>query len=66
MAEKDKCQIKENLGFTLIEVIVTLVLVGILAATAGMGIVSSVTGYLMAQENATVSQKAELTLRRIT
>ncbi len=53
-------------GFTLLEIIVTLALVGILAATAGMGIVSSVTGYLLAQENASVAQKAELALLRLT
>ena len=67
MAEKSRQDTARGTpGFTLIEVIVTLVLVGILAATAGMGIVSSVRGYLMAQENATIAQKAELALRRIT
>lgn len=57
---------KRQRGFTLIEVIVVLVLVGIMAALAGFGLVTAVQGYLMAAENAAVTQKAQTALTRIT
>ncbi len=41
---------KEQKGFTLIEVIVVLVLVGILAAMAGTGLVAGVQGYSWPQK----------------
>jgi prepilin-type N-terminal cleavage/methylation domain-containing protein len=56
---------KQN-GFTLIELIAVLVLVGIMAAIAGFGIVAGVRGYLMGFENAQISQKAQLTMTRLT
>jgi prepilin-type N-terminal cleavage/methylation domain-containing protein len=52
-------------GFTLIEVIATLVLVGITAAFAGMWIVSVVNGYLFAKTNASTVQKAQLAMTRL-
>lgn len=52
-------------GFTLIEMIVVLVLVGILAAGAGLGIVAMVQGYLFSKDNAEISEKAQLALARI-
>lgn len=52
-------------GFTLIEMIVVLVLVGILSAIAGMGIVTLMQGYLFSKDNAAVSAKANLALARI-
>jgi prepilin-type N-terminal cleavage/methylation domain-containing protein len=52
-------------GFTLIEVIVTLVLVGITAALAGMWIVSVVNGYIFAKTNANTVQKAQLAMTRL-
>ena len=52
-------------GFTLIEVVVTLVLVGIMAAVAGMAIVQGVQGYVFARENATTTQKAQLAMVRM-
>ena len=52
-------------GFTLIEVIVTMLIAGILATIAGMGIVQGVKGYVFASENAAMTQKAELALARI-
>lgn len=54
------------LGFTLIEVIVSLILIGILAAAGGMGIVQAVQGYVMVKDNATITQKAQLAMSRIT
>ncbi|MBN1663708.1 MAG: type II secretion system protein [Deltaproteobacteria bacterium] len=53
-------------GFTLIEVIVSLILVGILAAVGGMAIVQAVQGYMAVRNNATITQKAELAMARIT
>jgi len=52
-------------GFTLIEVIAVLILVGIMAAFAGMGIVAGVQGYLFSKDNAAISEKAQLTIARI-
>lgn len=53
-------------GFTLIEVVVTLVLVGITAALAGMWIVSIVNGYIFTKMNADTVQKAQLAMTRLT
>ncbi len=53
-------------GFTLIEIIVTLILVGILATMAGFGIVQAVQGYMFSRGNAELTQKAQLAMSRIT
>jgi prepilin-type N-terminal cleavage/methylation domain-containing protein len=53
-------------GFTLIEMVVTLVLVGIIAALAGMWIVSVTNGYIQARASAETAQKAQLALARLT
>jgi len=52
-------------GFTLIEITVSLVLVGMMAAIAGMGIVTGTKGYLLAKENSHMAQKAQLAMARI-
>lgn len=52
-------------GFTLIEVVVTLIIAGILASIAGMGIVQGAKGYVFASENAAMTQKAELAMARM-
>lgn len=52
-------------GFTLIEVIVTLVLVAITAAMAGMWIVSVANGYIFAKVNAKTAQNAQLAMTRL-
>ena len=52
-------------GFTLVEVIASLVIVGILGAIAGMGIVTGMRGYLQAKENGHLAQKAQIAMTRI-
>lgn len=52
-------------GFTLIEVIAVLLIVGILAAFAGIGIVSAVQGYIFSKNNVAISEKAMLAIARI-
>jgi len=52
-------------GFTIIEVIVTLILVGITAVMAGMWIVSIANGYIFAKKNMATAQKAQLAMTRI-
>ncbi len=53
-------------GFTLIEIIVSLILVGILAAMGGTAIVQVVQGYMATRENATTTQQSQLAMSRIT
>ena len=60
-----KLKIEDERGFTFIEVIVTLILVGITAAMAGMWIVSVASGYVFAKKNMETTQKAQLTLTRL-
>lgn len=56
---------KREAGFTLIEVIAVLLLVAVLGAVAGMGLVTGVEGYIFARENAPTSQKAQVALARL-
>ena len=52
-------------GFTLIEVVVSLILLGIVAATAGMGLVTSVQGYMFCRQNGELIGKGETAITRI-
>ena len=52
-------------GFTLFEVIVVLVLLGIMAVGLTMGLVKVVQGYVFAHEATQISQKAQLAMARI-
>ncbi|MBT8374891.1 MAG: prepilin-type N-terminal cleavage/methylation domain-containing protein, partial [Deltaproteobacteria bacterium] len=56
---------KNQSGFTLIEIVVSLILVGMMAAIAGMGIVTGTKGYLFAKENSHMAQKAQIAMARI-
>ncbi|MEW5723494.1 MAG: type II secretion system protein [Thermodesulfobacteriota bacterium] len=51
---------RRRAGFTLIELIATLVLVGLLAAVAGMGLVAGVEGYILARQNTNLAQKVQV------
>jgi len=52
-------------GFTLIEVIVSLVLVGIMAVMVGMGFVRITQGFLFSKMNAATLQKGQMAMTRI-
>ncbi|MCB2146644.1 MAG: prepilin-type N-terminal cleavage/methylation domain-containing protein [Deltaproteobacteria bacterium] len=52
-------------GFTLIEIIISLIVAGILASIAGMGIVSAFSSYSVVRENVALSQKIQLAATRI-
>ncbi|MBF0395233.1 MAG: prepilin-type N-terminal cleavage/methylation domain-containing protein [Desulfobacterales bacterium] len=52
-------------GFTLIEIIVSLILIGILAAATSLGIGSSIQGYMFNVENVRIVQKAENIILRL-
>jgi len=54
-----------RIGFTLIELIVTLVLVGIISVFAGAAILSAVRGMVEARDNAETAQKVHLAVNRI-
>lgn len=56
---------KNTQGFTLIEILVTLMLVGIITVFAGMGIVRVIQGFLFTKENATTVQKGQMVMTRL-
>src|SRR5512145_2190653 len=53
-------------GFTLIEVAVTLILVGILAVIGSIGLVNMVQGYVTAKANTAAVQKGQIAMLQIT
>jgi prepilin-type N-terminal cleavage/methylation domain-containing protein len=58
-------KIKREKGFTLIEVIVVLVLLGIMGAFLATTVVRAVEGFMFTRDSAIKSQKAQLALARI-
>jgi len=56
---------KNDNGFTLVELIASLVLAGILAVALTTFIVTAVDGFLLSKDAAEISQKAQLTLTRL-
>ena len=52
-------------GFTLIEIIATLVLIGLLATAAGLGLVEIARAYVFATQNTEVAQKGQVALARL-
>ncbi len=53
-------------GFTIVEIIAALMLMSILAISAGFFIIQGVKGALLTQQNNNLTDKARLTLRRLT
>jgi prepilin-type N-terminal cleavage/methylation domain-containing protein len=58
-------RMREPSGFTLIEIMVTLVIVGILATVAGTALVAGINGYMSAKENDAMAQKSQLAMARL-
>jgi len=56
---------RKKAGFTLIEIMVSLVLVGLIASIAGTLVITATRGYLYARENDAITQKAQLALGRL-
>ncbi len=56
---------KSESGFTLIEIIVALVLLAIIVAVAGLGLVKGSQGYIFAQQNSQTVQMAQIAMARI-
>ena len=52
-------------GFTLLEIIVSLILAGIIAVFAGMGIISVIEGLAFTKQNAETTQKAQVAVKRL-
>ena len=60
-----KTKLKRQQGFTLIEVIAVLILMGIVALALATTMVTAVEGYLFTKDSADGAQKAQLALARI-
>ena len=57
--------IESKSGFTLLEMIVVLILAGILAAAAGLGLVQAVQGIVFTKMNATTIQKGQIAITKL-
>ena len=55
----------DDSAFTLIEVIVSLILIGIMVSIAGMGLVAVTRGYVFAKKNADTLLKSQVAMARI-
>ncbi len=56
---------RNKAGFTLVEIMVSLVLVGLIASIAGTSVLMGLQGYVTTRENNKIAQKAQLALNRI-
>ncbi|MBW1915683.1 MAG: type II secretion system protein [Deltaproteobacteria bacterium] len=61
-----KSRLHENNGFTLIEVIASLLLVGVISVFAGIGISMIIDGYSLISKNAEITHKGQLAMTRLT
>jgi prepilin-type N-terminal cleavage/methylation domain-containing protein len=57
--------LKQEAGFTLIEIVITLVLVGILSVFAGLFMTTFLNGYFMVKNNSDTAMKAQMALDRM-
>ncbi|MGZ6207450.1 MAG: PulJ/GspJ family protein [Syntrophales bacterium] len=60
-----KKRMADNSGFTLIEIIMSLVVLAILGVIAGRGMVEMANGYMLSKKNATVAQLGQITADRL-
>ena len=58
-------QINSESGFTLVEIIVSLLLAAIIFSIAGIGIITGTQSYIFSMENAHTAQKAQIAMTRI-
>lgn len=57
--------VKSRKGFTLLELVVSLFIIGLMVSVAGMSITAGITAYQTARENVRIAQRAQLALSRI-
>jgi prepilin-type N-terminal cleavage/methylation domain-containing protein len=60
-----KPRYSKNRGFTLVELIASLILVGLLGAVAGMGIVQMTDGFMFSKKNTESGRTARLVMARL-
>jgi prepilin-type N-terminal cleavage/methylation domain-containing protein len=58
-------EMKKNSGFTLIEIVLSLAMLGFMSIVAGMGIVSFTKGFVFVKKNIHVAQKSQLAMARL-
>ncbi|PTN37533.1 type II secretion system protein [Desulfonatronum sp. SC1] len=54
-----------NSGFTLVEIIATLVILGVIGSMAGFGLAAGTRAYVFSKENVEMAQRAQFALNRI-
>jgi len=53
-------------GFTLMEILLSIMLLGVLASVAGLFLITGVKGFVLTKQNTTLAQKTNLALGRMT
>jgi prepilin-type N-terminal cleavage/methylation domain-containing protein len=60
-----KTAFSDDKGFTLIEIIASVLLIGVISFSIGMGVVQAINGYVFAKRNAETLQKGQSAMARI-